>query len=101
MIMSSPPCSLPLWLCQNTVVLMPGRSQLLCCAEENKAVRFVRVPAVTGYAGYWLRDNIRTTQAPTPIDVMLNLGAIVHKSRDTIPGMWVSDGTVQGANGNQ
>eukprot|EP00877_Chromochloris_zofingiensis_P004147 jgi/Chrzof1/13733/Cz08g10030.t1 len=67
----------------------------LIFGEENKAVRFVRVPAVTGYAGYWLRDNIRTTQAPTPIDVMLNLGAIVHKSRDTIPGMWLQENEKQ------
>jgi hypothetical protein len=49
---------------------------------------FVPVPRVTGFAGYWLKDQERTTQGQ-PIDVMLGSTSLATRAHDSIPGIWV------------
>ncbi|KIY97654.1 hypothetical protein MNEG_10306 [Monoraphidium neglectum] len=54
----------------------------------NKDFIFVPVPKETGFAGYWLKDEERTTPNPQPIDLMLNSSKMAQKAHETIPGIW-------------
>ncbi|WIA30241.1 hypothetical protein OEZ86_000332 [Tetradesmus obliquus] len=50
-------------------------------------LRFVPVPAVTGFAGFWEVVPERTTPHPQPIDVALGASYIVRKVHKSLPGM--------------
>jgi hypothetical protein len=54
-------------------------------------MQFVRVPAVTGFAAFWLRDDARTTPFPQPIDIMLKASYIVQKVHASIPGIIIEE----------
>lgn len=45
----------------------------------------------TGMAGYWLRDEDRSTPYPTPIDVMIKASTLAMKSHESIPGIWLQE----------
>jgi hypothetical protein len=42
-------------------------------------------------AGYWLRDEDRSTPYPTPIDVMIKASTLAMKSHESIPGIWLQE----------
>lgn len=44
-----------------------------------------------GMAGYWLRDEDRSTRYPTPIDVMIKASTLAMKSHESIPGIWLQE----------
>jgi hypothetical protein len=54
-------------------------------------MQFVLVPAVTGFAAFWLRDDARTTPFPQPIDLMLKASYIVQKVHASIPGIIIDE----------
>lgn len=54
-------------------------------------MQFVRVPAVTGFAAFWLRDDARTTPFPQPIDLMLKASFLVQKVHASIPGIIIDE----------
>lgn len=60
-------------------------------AFGTPGMQFVRVPAVTGFAAFWLRDDARTTPFPQPIDIMLKASYIVQKVHASIPGIIIEE----------
>ncbi|KAF6257129.1 hypothetical protein COO60DRAFT_33644 [Scenedesmus sp. NREL 46B-D3] len=60
-------------------------------AFGNPGMQFVRVPAVTGFAAFWLRDDKRTTPFPQPIDLMLKASYLVQKVHASIPGILIDE----------
>lgn len=48
-------------------------------------------PAAVGFAGYWERDDARTTPFPQPIDVMLQASYVVQKVHESIPGILMQE----------
>ncbi|KAF6265361.1 RNA dependent RNA polymerase-domain-containing protein [Scenedesmus sp. NREL 46B-D3] len=50
-------------------------------------LRFIPVPAVTGFAGFWEVIPERTTPHPQPIDVMLGASFLVKKVHKSLPGL--------------
>uniref|UniRef100_A0A383W3W6 Uncharacterized protein n=1 Tax=Tetradesmus obliquus TaxID=3088 RepID=A0A383W3W6_TETOB len=50
-------------------------------------LRFIPVPAVTGFAGFWEVDSKRSTPHPQPIDIMNNVSFIVKKVHQSIHAM--------------
>jgi hypothetical protein len=53
-------------------------------------MQYVPLPQKLGLAGWWEKDDDRTTPPPLPIDVMLKAGWMVQKSHNSIPGVFVS-----------
>lgn len=64
----------------------------VCCScRAEPGLRFVPVPKVTGFAGYWEVDQERTTPHPQPIDVMIGASFIVRKVHKSIQGMAIGE----------
>jgi hypothetical protein len=58
----------------------------------DRPLTFTTFPEKLPFAGYWLRDEARTTPNPQPIDVMLGDRWLVKKVHGSIPGIYVSVG---------
>jgi hypothetical protein len=58
-------------------------------------MQFVPVPAVTGFAAFWLRDDSRTTPFPQPIDIMLKASYLVLKVHASIPGIIIDESATE------
>lgn len=56
----------------------------------DASMEFVPIRNLNAFAGYWLRDHARTTQAPLPLCVLLKQSAFMAKRYETIKGIWVS-----------
>jgi hypothetical protein len=54
-------------------------------------MQFMPVPAKLGLAGWWEKDDDRTTPPPLPVDVMLKASWMVQKSHNSVPGVYVSN----------
>jgi len=60
-------------------------------AFGTPGMHFIPVPAHTGFAAYWERDDVRSTPFPTPIDTMSKASALAQKSHASIPGIWLQE----------
>ncbi|WIA17471.1 hypothetical protein OEZ85_014311 [Tetradesmus obliquus] len=54
-------------------------------------MQFIPVPAKLGLAGWWEKDDDRTTPPPLPIDVMLKASWMVQKSHNSVPGVFFEE----------
>jgi len=54
-------------------------------------LKFVPVPAVTGYAGVWEMIRERSSPHPQPIDIMVGANTIVRKIHESIPGITIEE----------
>jgi hypothetical protein len=57
----------------------------VCSTEPG--LRFIPVPAVTGFAGFWEVDAQRSTPHPQPIDIMNEASFIVKRVHKSIHAM--------------
>jgi hypothetical protein len=69
-----------------TCALLQPPCRLLRFPAEP-GLRFIPVPAVTGFAGFWEVDAQRSTPHPQPIDIMNGVSFIVKKVHKSIHAM--------------
>ncbi|KAI8466165.1 MAG: hypothetical protein J3K34DRAFT_434697 [Monoraphidium minutum] len=55
----------------------------------DRRFEFVPVPPETGFAGYWVRDALRSTPPPLPFDTALGCSRLVARAHETVPGVLV------------
>eukprot|EP00877_Chromochloris_zofingiensis_P014196 jgi/Chrzof1/902/Cz01g32370.t1 len=61
----------------------------------DASMEFVPIRNLNAFAGYWLRDHARTTQAPLPLCVLLKQSAFMAKRYETIKGIWLQETPTQ------